>query len=57
MAEQKVNDSHSQLEKCYHPSNHTMAECEAENVFSYLKVSGDNIFQVPDKEYSLLENC
>lgn len=45
-----MNDSHSNLEKSYHPSNHTKAECKAENALSYLRVPGDNIFQVPDKE-------
>lgn len=45
-----MNDPHSQLEKCYHPSNHIMAECEAENMLSYLRVPWDIIFQVPDKE-------
>ena len=44
-----MNDSHSQLEKCYHPSHHTVSECEAANVLSYLRFPGDNIFQVTDE--------
>lgn len=49
----KRNDSYCQLEKMYHPLNHIMAESEAENVFSYFIVRGDNIFQVSDKEHFL----